>query len=92
MISEMKKRELSSQAINAIIMELIQPRPDSMPNREAITQTVHPSIPAVAPKDSSEAEWLSSSHPAIIIAEASTAGKAAKIPANDFQGMIINTR
>ena len=51
------------------------------------TQIVQPSIPALAPRAMSAACFELPKWPAIITDAAITAGKAAKIPAKDFEGI-----
>lgn len=86
----MKITELKNQAAVAIISDIAQLPQEAIKNTAVNTHTVQPSIPAVAPRATSDACRDPSKIPDMIIAATITAGKAAKIPANDFQG--INCR
>lgn len=81
-------KELTSQAMRAIAREMPHFPRCCMQKLATKTQTVQPIIPALAPRAMSAACSELPKCPAMITAAAITAGKAAKIPAKDFQGSI----
>lgn len=78
--------ELKNQTDRAIAMDKPHLFRCSMQKIAVNTQTVQPSIPALAPSAISAACSEVPKCPAIITAAAINAGKAAKIPAKDFEG------